>query len=163
MAGKMVRPYSFLMYILAILVGFFVGVMYAGWIDAGKDQMLAAGAILVGYGVVGAFISFVASLALVYWSGRRTIIGLNGILALLLAGFFVYFTVKYQRKQAVNSKHILPETELPGKMTAPKKRLSLEIEHHGITSEVVEFPKAEAPIIQRDAFSNFSTPVANRE
>lgn len=168
MTGKMLRPYSLLLYFLAIFVGFFLGVMYAGWIEAGKGQMLAAGAIVLGYGVVGAFIGFVTSLVVARWgsrevreqAGRRTIIGLNGLLALLLAGFFIYFTVKYQRKHAANSMDILPETELPEKTKVPKKMISPVVDQHEISSDAVEFPKTKTAKVQPlHSFNPSSQPV----
>ncbi|MDX1317257.1 MAG: hypothetical protein R3262_06895, partial [Xanthomarina gelatinilytica] len=62
MAHQAVKPYSFLMYFLAIIAFFFLGIVYANITEAGKGQMLAGGAIVFGYGVIGAFIGLCLSI-----------------------------------------------------------------------------------------------------
>jgi hypothetical protein len=58
MAHKMIKPFSLLYYILAFFTEFFVGVVIAGLLEAGKGQMLAAGTVVIGYGFMGAGIGF---------------------------------------------------------------------------------------------------------
>lgn len=99
MAHPMVKPYSFLMYVLAIIAFFFLGLVYAGIVEAGKGQMLAGGAIVFGYGVIGAFIGLCVALFLAYNLKRAFIIKINGVLALIIVASFAYFTIKYQKRQ----------------------------------------------------------------
>ncbi len=99
MAHPMLKPYGFLMYFLAIVAFFFVGVTYAGIIEAGKNQMLAGGAIVLGYGVMGSFAGLCLALFVAYRSGRKTIIRINIILLVSILSFWAYYTVKYQKRQ----------------------------------------------------------------
>jgi len=95
----MTKPYSFLMYFLAIIAFFFLGLIYAGIIEAGKGQMLAGGAIVFGYGVIGAVIGLCASLFTAFKAQRHIIIKINIVLTLIIIASFAYFTIKYQKRQ----------------------------------------------------------------
>mgnify|MGYP000173900014 CR=1 FL=1 len=99
MAHKMFKAYSFLMYFLALIAFFFLGLIYAGITEAGKGQMLAGGAIVFGYGVIGAFIGLCLALVLAYNLKRHWIIKINILLTLIIAASFAYFTIKYQKRQ----------------------------------------------------------------
>lgn len=119
----MLRPYSILLYFLAVLLGFILGLMYAGLIDAGKGQMLAAGAIVLGYGVLGSGIGLMAALAFAWWSGPRTIVGSNMVLALTVTSFLAFYMGKNERKQEANSVELLPKTHI-----RVNKKVSQEID-----------------------------------
>ena len=110
MAHSMVKFYSLLMYFLAIVTCFFIGIGYAGLVDAGKDQMLAGGAIVLGYGVIGAIIGFCISLIIAYKSNRKTIITINVVLALMIVAFWAYFFIKFKNRK---NEKIKEETERP--------------------------------------------------
>ena len=112
MAHSMLKPYSLLMYFLAVLVFFFIGVTYAGLIDAGKNQMLAGAAIVLGYGVMVSISGLIIALFVAYKSSRKTIFRINLILTLLIVLFVGYFTVKYNERQ---SQKLKEETEQPEK------------------------------------------------
>ncbi|MFD1163235.1 hypothetical protein [Hwangdonia seohaensis] len=99
MAHQLFKPFSFLMYFLALIAFFFLGLIYAGITEAGKGQMLAGGAIVFGYGVIGAFIGLCLALVLAYNLKRHFIIKINVLLALIIATSFAYFTIKYQKRQ----------------------------------------------------------------
>ncbi len=118
MAHQLVKPYSFLMYFLAIIAFFFLGIVYAGIIEAGKGQMLAGGAIVLGYGVMGAFIGLCVSLFTAYKARRGLIIKINGLLALVIVASFAYFTIKYQKRQKEKEEQKTERTK-PKKPTAP--------------------------------------------
>ncbi len=75
------------------------GIAYAKLIEAGKGQMLAAGAIVLGYGVVGSLFGFVISLILSYKANRIFIIKLNVILLALNVLAVIYFFVTIQNNQ----------------------------------------------------------------
>jgi hypothetical protein len=124
MAHQMLKPYSFLLYFLAILTFFFVGLTYAGIIEAGKNQGLAGGAIVLGYGVMGAFFGFLMALFLANKTNRKIIFRLNIILAILCVGFYSYYHLKYlerQKAKALEKQHIeLPKKPIPTKPVVPE-------------------------------------------
>jgi hypothetical protein len=95
----MIRPYSFLLYFLAFVCFFFVGVSYAGVVEAAKGQMLAGGAIVFGYGIMAAFIGFLISLVVANKINRKIIIKINIILAIFIAGFWAYYQIRYEQRQ----------------------------------------------------------------
>lgn len=101
METQMLKPYSFLLYILAIVVFFFAGIAWAIFSVAGKNQMLAGGAIVLGYGVVGAGIGLVAALLTAYATNRSLIVKLNLVLFVFMLGFAAYFFLSYQARQRV--------------------------------------------------------------
>ena len=96
----MLKARSFLLYVLAIMAAFFAGLIVAGLLDAGKHQGLAGGAIVLGYGVVGAGVGLLVALFIAWQANRNTVVRLNGILAILILAFFVYFHIKYKEREA---------------------------------------------------------------
>jgi hypothetical protein len=117
MAHQAVKPYSFLMYFLAIIAFFFLGIVYAGITEAGKGQMLAAGAIVFGYGVIGAFIGLCLSIITAIKAKRHIIIKINGLLTLIIVASFAYFYINYQKRQREKLENNPPTKEQP---TTPK-------------------------------------------
>jgi len=95
-----------LFFLLIILFGFFSGIQVANIVEAGKGQMLAGGAIVLGYGVMGAGLGLVAAIfiSLAYKAKPRVIILLNKILAVLVLCFWIFFYVKYQNREAQKEK-----------------------------------------------------------
>lgn len=112
----MLKPYSFLLYFLSAIFSFFSGITVAGMVDAGKGQMLAGGAIVLGYGVVGALLGFLIALLLAYRVNRKTILLLNALLAFGILSFWGYYYMKYQDRQQKQ------EQLTPGPVTAPAER-----------------------------------------
>jgi hypothetical protein len=90
---KLVKGSSFLLYSLSILVFFFVGVFYVMISGAAEGQGLAAGAIVIGNGIIFASIALVASIVLVYYSEPRVIKKVNVVLvfALVLSVTYLIF------------------------------------------------------------------------
>lgn len=81
---KFIKPAYLLFYVLA-LVSFFVwGLLYADWIGAGENQGLAGGAIILGYGVISAFLGLAISFFVAYRLKHRFIIKINIVLLVLL-------------------------------------------------------------------------------
>lgn len=114
MAHQTVKPYSLLMYFLSIITFFFLGLIYASITEAGKGQMLAGGTIVLGYGVIGAFIGLFLSILTAIKSKRNLIIKINVFLALIIIALFTtYFSLKHQRKQQKKLKDELPKREQP--------------------------------------------------
>lgn len=99
MAHQMLKAYSFLLYFLAVLTSFFVGVTYAGIVEAGKNQGLAGGAIVLGYGVIGAFFGFIIALFIANKTNRRIIFRLNIILTISIICFYIYYHLKFLERQ----------------------------------------------------------------
>lgn len=121
MAYQAVKPYSFLMYFLAIIAFFFLGLVYAGITEAGKGQMLAGGAIVFGYGVIGAFMGLCLSIFTAIKANRQVIIKINGLLTLIIVASFTYFYFNYQKRQREKLENEPPKREQPTtlKPTAP--------------------------------------------
>ncbi|MFD1614305.1 hypothetical protein ACFR98_04305 [Gelatiniphilus marinus] len=93
------------MYFLAIIAFFFLGLVYAGITEAAKGQMLAGGAIVFGYGVIGAFIGLCLAIIFAYNLKRHLIIKINVLLVLIIAASVAYFTIKYQQRQKEKEQH----------------------------------------------------------
>jgi len=96
---------NILFFLLLFLVGFFLGILVAGLVDAGKGQMLAGGAIVLGYGVVGAGLGLVVALfiSIFYKAEPTSIVRFNKILAIVLLCSWIYFYVQYQNRKAERS------------------------------------------------------------
>lgn len=114
----MLKPYSFLLYFLAIICSFFIGISYAGYIEAGKGQMLAGGAIVLGYGVMGSGIGLLIALYVAYKTNRKFIFNTNILLALSIVVFYGYYHLKYLEKQKAKELE-QKEIEQPKKTTTP--------------------------------------------
>lgn len=96
---KLLKPAALLCNLLTSLTFFFVGLFFAKFIEAGKGQMLAAGAIVLGYGVIFALIGFIGSFLLTYRLQHKIVVRLNAILFTILIAFFSYFTYQYQERE----------------------------------------------------------------
>ncbi|MGA8855104.1 MAG: hypothetical protein WB492_13095 [Christiangramia sp.] len=85
---KVFKPASLLFNVLCLLVFFILGMYYAGWIEAGKHQGLAGGAIVLGWGALFAVIAFISSFFLTSRVIHRRIVAANWVLfVLLLVGY----------------------------------------------------------------------------
>ncbi|WP_158858866.1 hypothetical protein [Lunatibacter salilacus] len=118
MAHQMLKPYSFLLYLLSFITSFFLGMSYAGIIEAGKNQGLAGGAIVFGYGVIAAVIGLIISFIVSNKSNRKIILRLNIILALCIAGFYGYFHVRFLERQKEKNQEDQTQ-DVPRKPTVP--------------------------------------------
>ncbi|NBC64057.1 MAG: hypothetical protein GVY07_00160 [Bacteroidetes bacterium] len=85
---KLIKPASLLLYLLMILVFFFVGVYYAVITGAAEGQGLAAGAIVVGYGVFTGFLALLVSFFIAYYASAKVVVRFNQVLAIIL--LFLY-------------------------------------------------------------------------
>jgi len=121
--GHFLKPYSLLLYLLASIAFFFVGLGVAGLVGAGKNQGLAGGAIVLGYGVITAFFSFIAAIILVSNSNKSLIVKCNKILTIVIITFIGYFTWNYQTnikpKREANEKPIAPKQKTASPTTEP--------------------------------------------
>jgi hypothetical protein len=97
---KLFKPASLLFNFLCLLVFFVVGIYVAGFIGAGKNQGLAGGAIVLGYGVLFAGIALIASFFATYHIVHKRIVIANWILfVLLLIGYGVTH-YRFKKRQA---------------------------------------------------------------
>ena len=86
---KLVRPACLLFSILTLILFFFVGLLYAGWMEAGKNQGLAGGAIVLGYGVIFAIIALLISFFATYHLRHKSVVRGNIALTILILASFL--------------------------------------------------------------------------
>lgn len=97
---KLFKPACLLLYLLTVMVFFLIGLLYANWIEAGKNQGLAAAAIVLGYGAIFAIVALILSFFAAYHLRHKTIIRINLIFGtLVLAGFFLILFRVYERNK----------------------------------------------------------------
>lgn len=87
------KPLNLLFYMLSFIVFLFSGMILASVIGAAKDQGLAAGAIVLGYGVFSGFIALIAAIIVAKLTNRKvvvTLVKIFSILFLLLTAFFIF-------------------------------------------------------------------------
>ncbi|MEH6765357.1 MAG: hypothetical protein V7655_12710 [Aequorivita antarctica] len=116
------KPARIGFYILMLLVCFILGLYFAAYIDAGKNQGLAGGAIVMGYGVLFAGIGLVASFFIAHFINVKTIIKINWI---LLVSFLSIFGYKYyqfdqrDKRQKQENEQFKPAPTTPTPQTEP--------------------------------------------
>ena len=84
---KLFKPACLLLYLLTAMVFFLMGLLYAGWVDAGKNQSLVGAAIVLSHGFIFSFVALLLSFFVAYHLNIRTIVKINLIFSILvLAG-----------------------------------------------------------------------------
>lgn len=119
---KLLKPATIGFYILMLLVCFVVGLFVAGVLGAGKNQGLAGGAIVVGYGVLFGGLGFIASFFIVSAIAIKTIIKINWILLITLIltfGFTYYKFSQRDKKQKEENKKFKAEPTTPTQKSEP--------------------------------------------
>jgi uncharacterized membrane protein YedE/YeeE len=81
---KFIKPASLLFFFLSFIIFFFIGVTFAGLTNAAEGQGLAGGAIVLGYGVIFGFVSFLFALLAVYILPIISIIKFNRFLVVII-------------------------------------------------------------------------------
>ena len=119
----MLKLYSLLLYPLTLIAFFFVGISYAGLVEAGKNQGLAGGAIVFGYGIMAAVIGLVIALFVAYRTNRKTIFWLNIILTVAIVVFNVFYHIKFLERQKVKALE-KQNIERPKQPTEPTSKTS---------------------------------------
>lgn len=102
MAHQFLKPYSILSYLLALISGFFIGLAIAVFTEAAKGQMLAGGAIVFFYGLVGSAIALCIIIFLAYKTDREVIIGMNLFFLIAILCAFLYL---WQNKEQRDLEH----------------------------------------------------------
>lgn len=115
MSNKYFRLSSFGSYVLTPVLFFVIGLYAAKLSGAGKNQMLAGGAIVLMWGVLFAGIGLFTSLVLISYIQVKNIIRINWIMLLIVLGLFAFTYVTFSKKE----KHRLPENVPARKPTAP--------------------------------------------
>jgi hypothetical protein len=98
---KLFKPACLLFNILSLILFFFIGLLYAGWIDAGRNQGLAGGAIVLSYGVIFAFVALLFSFFATYRLEHKSVVRGNIILGVLILMSFLWikFNADERRKE----------------------------------------------------------------
>ncbi len=98
---KLLRPSCLAFYLLVTLVFFVFGLTFAAIIEAGKNQGLAGGAIVLGYGVLFGCLALIVSIFIAYRINPKILVRINwGLLILLLGAFAIaYFKYKTQASE----------------------------------------------------------------
>lgn len=91
---KLFKPASLLFYFFMVIVFFFAGVYYAGITGAAEGQGLAGGAIVLGYGVISAFVALLVSFIIAYYAERELIVRINQILGIV---FLIFIAITAYR------------------------------------------------------------------
>ena len=96
---KLIKGSSFLFYFLMIIVFFFLGVTWVIITGSAEGQGLAAGAIVIGNGIIFAFVALIAALVIVFYTSAGFVKKANIYLAVALAVFIAYFTIRFFQRQ----------------------------------------------------------------
>lgn len=113
--NNLIKPASLLMYFLAFLLFFIIGMSIAGFTGAAKGQGLASGAIVFFYGVITATTALGISLIVAFKSQIKDIIKINKILGFLLLLAFCFLTYRI----LTEAKKEIPSEEYPTQITSP--------------------------------------------
>lgn len=105
-----------------LFVCFVLGLYFADAIDAGKNQGLAGGAIVLGYGVLFGGIGFIASFIIVKFAATKFIIKINFLLLLLFLAVSSYKYYQFKQRdnlQKEESEKFRPVPTTPTEKTEP--------------------------------------------
>ncbi len=119
---KFLKPANIGFYILMLFVCFTLGLYFAGAIEAGKNQGLAGGAIVFGYGVLFGGVGFIASFFIAYFVNTKVIVKINYALLILLLATLgsKYFEFSQRNKaQKEESEKFNPAPTTPSSQTEP--------------------------------------------
>lgn len=120
---KLLKPACLLLYLLSLLSFFIIGLWFAGWLEAGKNQGLAGGAIVLGYGLIFGFIGLVLSFFAAYYLKQPLLIKANIILSILLTAGIL--SIVFNVKERSSSTDVEYDTEEELKPAAPSEKNEL--------------------------------------
>ncbi len=104
---------------LMILASFLIGVLVVGITGAAKAQGLAGGAIVLGYGIIGAGVGLILSLVLASKLEKKIIVRANWVLLVALIGAFFYLQHNYTKRQELKQQEREKEMRQRTKPTSP--------------------------------------------
>lgn len=119
---KLFKPASLLFNVLTLLVFFLIGLMLAGLTGAGKNQGLAGGAIIIGWGFLFAGIAFISSFFITYKVQHNKVVMANWVLFVLLLASYGIIHYRFIQKQKSNKEKEQPAKERP---VTPTKTVDL--------------------------------------
>ncbi len=102
------KPARIGFYILMLLAFLVLGLFYADFVDAGKGQGLAGGAIVIGYGVMFGGIAFVASFFIAHFLEISKIKIFNWMLLIFLAATWTYKYYEFKKRDAIQEERNKP-------------------------------------------------------
>ncbi|MFQ5584939.1 MAG: hypothetical protein ACE5GL_10930 [Calditrichia bacterium] len=102
------KPSKIIFYLLSAFLYFFLGIIFAKITGAGKNQMLAGGAIVLGYGVVSGFFAFIAAIIAAQFLKNTTIVFFNKIFAIAIVLFWAFFAYRFQTRDRSLDKAPVP-------------------------------------------------------
>tara|TARA_A100000171_G_C2140545_1_gene155538 strand:- start:25969 stop:26973 length:1005 start_codon:yes stop_codon:yes gene_type:complete len=102
------KPARIGFYLLMLISFFLIGLHFAGFIDAGKGQGLAGGAIVLGYGIMFAGIAFVASFFIAHFLEISKIKIINWVLLLLVLGILGYTYYEFKKQDTLQKERNAP-------------------------------------------------------
>jgi cytochrome bd-type quinol oxidase subunit 2 len=112
----LIKPSSLLLYLLVIFNFFFIGALFAKLVGAGEGQGLAAGAIVVGYSLLFAFLALIGSILFVYFAKHKTVVLINKIMLVVFIIAAVILTIRIIN---LNQKQETQKKENRQKITSP--------------------------------------------
>jgi membrane protease YdiL (CAAX protease family) len=126
-------------YILIFVTFFVVGILYAKMIDAAKGQMLAGGAIVLGYDITFGSIAFVAFLFIAFRVDAKIIKRLNWGMLVILAIGYVFLLLNHTTN---TDREEFQKYKPPSEPTAPAEDTeSIQALIFMQESDIVESPK----------------------
>lgn len=91
------KPLNLLFYILSFVVFLFSGMILASVGGVAKDQGLAAGAIVFGYGLISGFIALIAAVIVAKLTDRKMVAMLVKIFTVLFVLLIAFFVFRYKK------------------------------------------------------------------
>lgn len=110
---KIPKLHIILFHFLSIAFGFFVGIGIALLVKAGENQMLAAAAIVIGYGIITAVISFIVSFFLASTQNQKVIVSLNILWTLFISIIILTIFIRRERPRIENDQNKLQKKTQP--------------------------------------------------
>ncbi len=122
---KTFKPANLAFYFLAPLAFFIAGLYFAGVTGAGKNQGLAGGAIVLGWGVLFGGIAFFASFFIVHYAPQKVIVRLNYLLLVLVIVAYGITHYRFIQKQKL-------KTQQEDKLEQPVRKPTIPALRHAL-------------------------------
>lgn len=97
---------NILFYLLTLVLFFLLGTITSGLAGAGKNQGLASGAIVLGYGVIAGFIAFILAIISVQVIKEKLVKSLNIIFACIIAIIIIILIYRFQTRESSESNNL---------------------------------------------------------
>lgn len=104
---KLFKPANIVFSFLMLFLFFIAGLYFAGVTGAGKNQGLAGGAIVLGWGVLFGGIAFISSFFISYITPHKVIVRLNLLLLVILVITYGFTHYRFLKNQKSKEKEIM--------------------------------------------------------